>query len=133
MIRAILAIRRSEPLKAVEVLEPAAPYESGVPRCALTGFFGSLYPILVRGEAYLAARKGPRSCARISKAAQSSGDHDRRSGFSARPLWPGARLFLSGDATNAREQYREFLADWKDADPDIPILQQAKLEYRELQ
>jgi len=39
----------------------------------------------------------------------------------------------SGDANKAREQYQEFFADWKDADPDIPILQQAKIEYRKLQ
>ena len=133
VIRAILAIRRSEPLKAVEALEPAAPYESGVPRCALTGFFGSLYPILVRGEAYLAARKGPEAAREFQKLLNHQGTMigDPVSVLAHYGL---ARAYsLSGDATNAREQYREFLADWKDADPDIPILQQAKLEYRELQ
>lgn len=60
-----------EPLKAVEALETAGPYESGVPRCALTGFFGSLYPILVRGQAYLAARKGPEAAQRRGLAAGS--------------------------------------------------------------
>ncbi len=133
VLRATLALRRGEPLKAVEALEAAAPYESGVPRCALTGFFGSLYPILLRGEAYLAARKGPEAAREFQKLL------DHRGAMIGDPVsvlahYGLARAYsLSGDANKAREQYREFLADWKDADPDIPILKQAKIEYRKLQ
>ena len=58
VIHAILALNRGDPVKAVEGLEPATPYELGSPRCAVVGFFGSLYPNLMRGEAYLAANRG---------------------------------------------------------------------------
>jgi hypothetical protein len=128
VIRATLALRRGEPLKAVEVLEAAAPYELGVPRCALTGFFGSLYPILLRGEAYLAARKGPEAAREFQKLIDYQGPMigDPVSVLAHYDL---ARAFaLSGDANKAREQYRIFLTEWKDADPDVPILKQATIE-----
>jgi tetratricopeptide (TPR) repeat protein len=128
VIRATLALRRGEPLKAVEALEAAAPYQLGVPRCALTGFFGSLYPILLRGEAYLAARKGSEAAREF----QTLIDH--RGAMIGDPVSVLAHyglaraLALSGDAIKAREQYNKFLADWKDADPDVPIFRQATIE-----
>ena len=126
MIHAIVALHRADPAKALEALEAATPYELGTPRCASTGFFGSLYPILLRGEAYLAARKGPEAAREFQKLLDHQGVMigDPVSVLAHYGL---ARAYsLSDDAINAREQYRKFLADWKDADPDIPIFRQAK-------
>jgi hypothetical protein len=58
-LRVLLALNRSDPAGAIDALEPAIPYELGAPRGAAGCYFGSLYPILFRGEAYLAAHKGP--------------------------------------------------------------------------
>lgn len=128
VIKAILALRRGEPLKAVEALEAAAPYELGVPRCALTGFFGALYPILVRCEAYLAAGKGSEAAREFQKLI------DHQNAMIGDPVsvladYGLARAFaLSGDVSKTREHYREFLAAWKDADQDVPILRQVTID-----
>jgi hypothetical protein len=67
VIHAILALNRGDPARAIHALEPAMPYELGSPRCAVVGFYGSLYPILFRGEAYLAAHKGPEAAREYQK------------------------------------------------------------------
>jgi hypothetical protein len=56
-IRAVLALNRAEPQHAVELLQAAAPHELGIPLSAVSGLFGALYPVYVRGQAYLAAIK----------------------------------------------------------------------------
>jgi hypothetical protein len=56
-LRALLALNRGEPSKAVELSQVAVPYELGSPRSAIHGFFGALYPVYVRGAAYLAAHR----------------------------------------------------------------------------
>jgi DNA-binding winged helix-turn-helix (wHTH) protein/tetratricopeptide (TPR) repeat protein len=132
VIRATLALRRGEPLKAVEALEAAAPYELGVPRCALTGFFGSLYPILLRGEAYLAARKGPEAAREFQTLIDHQGAMIGDPVFVLAHYGLARAFALSRDTNKAREQYREFLADWKDADPDVPILRQATIENEKI-
>src|SRR5262249_33545231 len=57
-VRARIALNRGDAAKALELLEIAVPYEMGYPRSAIHGNFGALYPVYLRGEAYLAARKG---------------------------------------------------------------------------
>src|SRR5258707_15277131 len=57
-LRALLALNWREPLKAVELLQMAVPYDFGAPRTSIHGNFGALYPIYLRGQAYLAARQG---------------------------------------------------------------------------
>jgi hypothetical protein len=101
-----------------------------------------LYPVFVRGEAYLAARQGSEAAAEFQKILDHSGI--------AWGCWTGALAHLGvaranalqaktsqgADADAARVRalaaYRDFLTLWKDADPDIPILKQAKVEYAEL-
>jgi predicted Zn-dependent protease len=132
VIHAILALHRGDPSKALEALEPSTPYELGVPRCADTGFFGSLYPVMFRGEAYLAARKGPEAAREFQKLIDHAGSMigDPVSVLAHYGL---ARAYaLSDQANQAREQYLRFLGDWKDADPDIPILQQARTQFGKL-
>ena len=99
---------------------------------ASIGFFGALYPIYVRGEAYLAAHQGAEAAAEFQKIL------DHRGIVVSDPIGALARLqlgrafALSGDKTKAKTAYQDFLTLWKDADPDIPILKQAKAEYARL-
>ena len=67
VLRAILALNRRQPSKAIEALERAAPYELGTPRSNLQGFFGALYPVYVRGQAYLSAHQGAEAAAEFQK------------------------------------------------------------------
>lgn len=126
-LHALLALNRNEPLQAIEALQPATPYELGI---AAMG--AGLYPVYVRGEAYLAAREGVQAAGEFQKIT------DRRS-IGLNPVGALAHLGLArayamqGDTAKARAKYQDFLTLWKDADSDIPILNQAKGEYAKLQ
>ncbi len=131
-LRAKLAISHSNPQQALEMLAKAGPYELGLP--AYTDYnWPNLYPVYVRGEAYLAAHQGSEAAAEFQKIL------DHRGVVSNEPIGALARLQLGrayamqGDTAKARTAYQDFFALWKDADPDIPILKQAKAEYAKLQ
>jgi hypothetical protein len=131
-LRARLALNHGEPAKAIELLQIAVPYELGMPRSSIHGLFGALYPVYMRGEAYLAAHQ----CAEAAVEFQKILDHrgivvSDPIGALAR-LQLGLALALSRDNTKAKAAYQDFLTLWKDADPDIPILKQAKAEYAKL-
>jgi tetratricopeptide (TPR) repeat protein len=66
-VRALLALNHDEPSKAIEMLQITAPYELGVPPSSIHGFFGALYPIYVRGEAYLSAHQSAEAAAEFQK------------------------------------------------------------------
>jgi DNA-binding winged helix-turn-helix (wHTH) protein/tetratricopeptide (TPR) repeat protein len=132
VIRAILALRGSDPAKAIEILEAASPYELGTPRSACTGYFGSLYPILIRGEAYLSARKGSEAAREFQKLADHREIMIGDPVSSLAPYGLARSYVLMGDATKAREQFKLAFATWRDADPDLPILNQAKADYASL-
>ena len=93
---------------------------------------GSLYPVYLRGQAYLATRQGKEAAAEFQKFL------DHRSIVLNSPLGALAHLGLArayalqGDTARTRTAYQDFLALWKDADPDIPILKEAKAEYAKL-
>jgi len=133
VLRATLALNRRQPSKAIEVLESAAPYELGTPRSNLQGFFGALYPVYLRGQAYLSAHQGAEAAAEFQKIL------DHRGVLVSDPVGALARLqlarsfALSGDMAKAKAAYQDFLTLWKDADPDIPALKQAKVEFAKLQ
>jgi serine/threonine protein kinase/tetratricopeptide (TPR) repeat protein len=132
-IRALLAMNRGEPAKAIELLQIAIPYELGVPRSSIHGFFGALYPIYVRGNAYLAAHQGAEAAAEFQKILDHRGIVVSDPIGALARLQLGRALVLSGDKTKAKAAYQDFLTLWKDADSGIPILQQAKAEYARLQ
>jgi DNA-binding winged helix-turn-helix (wHTH) protein/predicted Zn-dependent protease len=135
-LRALLALNRSRPANAVELLQTAIPYEGGTPieggSQPLLGA-GNLYPAYVRGLAYLAARRAQQADAEFQKIL------DHRGIVISDPVGALARVqlgrayALAGDKDKARTAYRDFLTLWKDADPDIPILKRAKEEYAKLQ
>ena len=129
-IRAAIEIDHKNPGKAIQILEAAAPYELGDP--APTGFGSSLYPVYLRGQAYLLSRQGNPAAAEFQKYVE------HRSTVNSYPLGALAQLgiaracALRKDRVKARVAYQEFLTLWKDADPDIPILKEAKAEYARL-
>jgi DNA-binding winged helix-turn-helix (wHTH) protein/tetratricopeptide (TPR) repeat protein len=131
-LRAKLAFMRGNSSEAIENLRVAAPYELGA-SASSTYAWNALYPAFVRGEAHLAAHQGKEAAAEFQKIL------GHRGVVLYEPIGALARLGLArarelqGDTTKAQAAYREFLALWKDADPGIPILQQAKTEYAKLQ
>jgi eukaryotic-like serine/threonine-protein kinase len=128
-LRALLALNRREAAKALERLQIAILYELGAPRSLIHGNFGALYPIYVRGEAYLAAKQGPEAAAEFQKILAHRGIVVSDPIGAVARLQLGRAYALSGDTTKAKTAYQDFLALWKDADPDIPMLKQAKTEY----
>jgi serine/threonine protein kinase/tetratricopeptide (TPR) repeat protein len=116
--------------KAVEALAAASPYELGVP--GSNTLRANLYPVYVRGEAFLASRQGTAAAAEFQKIVDWSGVVINE------PIGPLAHLGLArsyaqaGDTTKSRAAYNYFFAIWKDADPDVPILLQAKAEFAKL-
>ena len=127
-LRALLALNQGSATKAVEALQIALPYELGRPRSSIHGFYGWLYPIYVRGLAYLKAGQGAEAAAEFQKIIR----HPGMAG--AEPIGPLARLHLArafamaGDKAKAKAAYQQFFDLWKDADSDIPVLVKAKSE-----
>ena len=140
-IQAQLALDKKNPAAAVTALQAASPIELG--SISFVANISCLYPTYVRGEAYLAAGQGSAAAAEFQKILDHSGI--------VWNCWTGALAHLGvaranalqakttqgADADAARVRalaaYKDFLTLWKDADPDIPILKQAKAEYAKLQ
>jgi DNA-binding winged helix-turn-helix (wHTH) protein/tetratricopeptide (TPR) repeat protein len=129
--RGMIAVRRFNPRQALDVLTASGPYELGLPAYSFYNW-PNLYPVYVRGEAYLAAKQADEAVAEFRKIL------DHRSIVLNEPIGALARLqlgrayALQGDSVKARSAYQEFLTLWKDADPDIPILRHAREEYEKL-
>jgi tetratricopeptide (TPR) repeat protein len=132
-LRALLALKHGQASDALETLRIAGPYELGTPRCHIQGFFGALYPIYVRGQAYLAAHQGAEAAVEFQKILDHRGIVISDSIGAMARLQLGRAYVLAGDKTRARLAYQDFLTLWKDADPDIPVLKQAQAEYAKLQ
>jgi cytochrome c-type biogenesis protein CcmH/NrfG len=92
-----------------------------------------MYPVYVRGEAYLAAHQGKEAAAEFQKILNHRGIVLNEPIGALAHLQLGRAYAMSGDSAKARAAYEDFLTLWKDADPDIPVLQQAKAEYAKLQ
>ncbi len=132
VLRALLALNRRQPAKAIELLESAGPYELGTPRSNIQGFFGALYPVYVRGVAYLAEGQGTDAVAEFQKILDHRGIVISDSIGALAHLQMGRAYAVAGDKAKAEFAYQNFLSLWKDADPDIPILKQARAEYAKL-
>lgn len=133
VLRAVLALNRREPSRAIELLQVAAPYELGYQGSGSVGFVGSLYPIYIRGEAYSAANRGAQAATEFQKILAHRGI------VGSEPIGALAHLQLAradqmtGDTAKAKRSYQDFFSLWQDADPDVPILRQARAEYARLQ
>ena len=140
-IQAQLALNRKNPASALNALQAASPIELG--QILFVANVSCLYHAYVRGQAYLAAGQGSAAAAEFQKILDHSGI--------VWNCWTGALAHLGiaranalqarnsqgADADDARTRalaaYKDFLTLWKDADPDIPILKEAKAEYAKLQ
>jgi eukaryotic-like serine/threonine-protein kinase len=131
-LRARLALIHSNPQQAIDSLEIAAPYELGLPA---GGFYNwpNMYPVYVRGEAYLAAHKGKEAAAEFEKILYHRGIALNEPIGVLAHLQLGRAYAMQGDTAKARAAYQDFLTLWKDADSDIPVLREAKAEYARLQ
>ena len=131
-LRALCALDRRDPGNALGALENAVPYDFAVPASSYYFFFGALYPVYVRGEAYLAAHRVTEAVTEFQKILA------HRGMVLADPVGIMARfelgraLSMAGDKAKAKAAYQDFLTLWKDADPDVPILKEAKAEYARL-
>jgi len=131
-LRARLALNRGDPSKAIELLQTAVPQELGAPRSGIQGLFGALYPVYVRGEAYLATHHGSEAVAEFRKILDHRGVVVSDPVGALAHLQLGRAYALSGDVTKARSAYQDFLTLWKDADRNIPVLVRAQAEYANL-
>jgi tetratricopeptide (TPR) repeat protein len=130
-IRASIELGRKEPNQAIALLDKSAPFELGTSTpSVIVGSF--LYPAYVRGEALLALLRGNEAVAEFQKFIDGRDAVANCPFGSLAHLQIGRAYAMRGDNTKAKTAYRDFLALWKDADPDIPILKQAKAEYAKL-
>ena len=133
VLRATVALKHGEPFKSIELLQVSVPYDLGTQHSTLHGLFGALYPVYVRGEAYLAVHRGAEAAVEFQKILDHRGVVVSDPVGALAHLELGRAYALSGDKTRARRAYQDFLALWKDADPDVPILKQAQAEYSKLE
>jgi len=127
-INAAIELSKGNSSQALLDLEAAAPYELGQ-----AGTMGSVYPAYVRGQAYLQSHNGAAAAAEFQKLLDRRGIVLNFVTGALAHLQVGRAYAMSGDTAKAKAAYNDFLTLWKDADPDIPILKQAKAEYANLQ
>jgi serine/threonine protein kinase/tetratricopeptide (TPR) repeat protein len=129
-IRAAAALQDASADKALEALAPAIPYALGTTAQTLNF---ALYPVYLHGEAYVAAHQGSAAATEFQKIIDHFGVVANEPIGALAHLGLARSYALTGDSTNSRTAYQDFLALWKDADPNIPILKEAKAEYAKLQ
>jgi serine/threonine protein kinase/tetratricopeptide (TPR) repeat protein len=122
LVQARIELQRGNPAQAIQLLETTRLYEGAA-------LFQIAY---LRGQSYLNQQRGTDAAAEFQKIL------DHKGWQAPSPLYPLAQLglaraaALSGDTTKARQAYQDFFALWRDADPDIPILQESRREYEKL-
>jgi DNA-binding winged helix-turn-helix (wHTH) protein/predicted Zn-dependent protease len=130
-VRGKLALNKGDASGAIESLGVSAPYELGATR-AIDLDWTAMFPVFVRGEAYLAARHGSEAAVEFQKILDHRGLVLNQPIGALAHLGLGRAYVLQGDTVKAKAAYQDFLTLWKDADPDIPILKQARAEYSKL-
>ncbi len=125
--RAALALRHGDSQQAIESLEIPGSYELAEP-----SWIGSMLPVYLRGQTYVAANKGAQAAAEFQEILDHPGIVGNEPIGALAHLGLGRAYALQGDTAKAKAAYQDFLALWKDADPEIPILKQAQAEYAKL-
>jgi tetratricopeptide (TPR) repeat protein/predicted Ser/Thr protein kinase len=128
-INAAIELSKGNSSQAIVYLEAAAPYELG----GVGTSINYLYPAYVRGQAYLLAHNGTAAAAEYQKLLDHRGIVGNFVTGSLAHLQIGRAYAKAGDTAKAKAAYQDFFNLWKDADPDIPILKEAKAEYAKLQ
>jgi hypothetical protein len=125
-IRAAIQLSRGDAGGAIQSLQAAIPHELGASQP-----FVAIYPVYLRGQSFLLSHQGPAAAAEFEKLL----DHRTLTTFvtpSLAKLQLGRANAMSNEASRARTAYQEFFTLWKDADPALPILRDAKAEYASL-
>jgi len=123
MIRGAVALTSGNAAKAIEALAPLLPYELGQ----------GLWSAYIRGQAYLKLGQGSAAAAEFQKIIDHPGVVGDDPIGALAHLGLGRAYAIAGDKAKAKVAYQDFLGLWKDADPDVPILKEAKAEYAKLQ
>ena len=132
-LRALFSLNAHDAAAAIQTVQTASRFDLGMGGIGTTGYFGRLYPIYVRGLAYLAAQQPAAAAAEFRRIL------DHRSIVLVDPMDAIARLQLAralvllGDTAKAKRAYNDLFALWNDADPAIPIINEARAEYAKLQ
>jgi eukaryotic-like serine/threonine-protein kinase len=130
-LRARIGLMGLRPQQALDALAAAAPCDLGLPSYSYYNW-PNLYPVYIRGEAYLAAHRGVEAASEFQKILVHRGLVLNEPIGALAHLQLGRAYALSGDVVKGRASYEQFLRLWKDADPNIPVLKQAKAEYASL-
>jgi eukaryotic-like serine/threonine-protein kinase len=131
-LRALFALNTHDAVAAIQALQIASRYDLALGGVGFIGRFGGLYPIYIRGVAYLAARQPTEAAAEFRRIL------DHRAIVLVDPMEAMARLqlaralALSGDTVKAKSAYDDLFALWRNADPDIRVLKDARAEYARL-
>jgi DNA-binding winged helix-turn-helix (wHTH) protein/Tfp pilus assembly protein PilF len=128
-IRAAIEINRRNPKRSIKLLEDAASYELGAPE----PYVGSMCPVYVRGQAYLLAGEGKEAATEFQRILGHRGIVLNEPIGALAHLQIGRAFAMQGQTAKARAAYQHFLTLWKDADPNIPILNKAKVEFAKLE
>ena len=127
-IRAAIEIDRKNPAQAIQALQITIPYELGGDPITLD----TLYPVYLRGQAYLMQRNGTAAVAEFQKILDHRGRVANGALGALAHLQLGRAYAMAADGAKARAAYEDFLALWKDADPDVPLQREAAAEYSRL-
>jgi eukaryotic-like serine/threonine-protein kinase len=125
-VKALIELAAHNPSRAIGFLEAARPYE-------LTLADGNMYATYLRGQAQLMAHDGAAAATEFQRVLDHRGIVLNQPIGALAHLQSGRSYMMQGDIVKAKAAYQDFLTLWKDADPDIPILKQAKAEYAKLQ
>jgi tetratricopeptide (TPR) repeat protein len=124
MVRAQIERSRGNLDQAVQLLESIRSYDGGI----VTGVMCNY----MRGQLYLQQRRGNEAAAEFKAITERRGMDHFSPGHALAHLGLARAAVLNGNTAEARKSYQDFFAMWKDADPDLPVLAQAKKEYEQL-
>jgi tetratricopeptide (TPR) repeat protein len=120
-VMATAELARKRPERAIEQLRTAAPYENGLA--------AALAPIYLRGQSYLMQRSGSRAAEEFQRILAHRGTDPFSPFYAVAPLGLARALAMAGNVPGSLQAYEQFLAGWKSADPDVPVLLEAREEY----
>ena len=127
-VRALVAVNRQDAQRAIDLLQVNVPYELGSPQSSFSGFYGVLYPVYVRGLAYLMLHRGREALIEFQKILDHPGLVANDPIGALAYLQLGRASIEAGDKVRARAAYDELLKLWKAADDQLPVVKQARLE-----
>ncbi|HEX8891965.1 MAG TPA: hypothetical protein VF783_01510, partial [Terriglobales bacterium] len=122
LVEAAIAIKGGKPQAAIEALKAAQPYQGAYPRVPFS-----------RGLAYFAMKSGKEAVAEFTIVKSMNAVAPTLQIHAINRLYLARALVMAGDSAGAKREYQDLLAFWKDADPDMPLLSQARAEYAKLQ